>query len=382
MGNKRGKTKYPGVSYLEATGPNGQPGRKYYIYYRRGGRGTSQIEEMVGASWQGMTEAGANQERIKRLTGKELSNNEKREKARQKKLEATKPENFGSLWNLYREAHKDNSSIGTDVSNYRNYLDKKFGKKPVSEFTTADMDKLRQAVEKLGKKPQTVKHILGQVRRVIRWGAKSGLCVMPANLYFNMPVFDNTKIETASQEQFEAYLRALAEEVDQDKAGLLKLSIVTGMRKGALLGLKWQDVDFERGLITLQAQYAKNKKTSVIPMNDSAREILQSIARQESDYVWPGRDGEKRKEFSRMARRVRDKAGLPSDYRPIHALRHIYASNMASSGEIDIYKLQKLMTHSDIRMTARYAHLADEALRKAANVASSQFKKSEENIQS
>ena len=50
-------------------------------------------------------------------------------------------------------------------------------------------------------------------------------------------------------------------------------------------------------------------------------------------------------------------------------MRHVYASMLASSGEVDLYTLQKLLTHKDPRMTQRYAHLRDEALKKASSVA-------------
>lgn len=62
-------------------------------------------------------------------------------------------------------------------------------------------------------------------------------------------------------------------------------------------------------------------------------------------------------------------AGLPQDFRALHGLRHVYASMLASSGQVDLYTLQKLLTHKISAMTMPYAHLRDEALRKAANLA-------------
>lgn len=53
----------------------------------------------------------------------------------------------------------------------------------------------------------------------------------------------------------------------------------------------------------------------------------------------------------------------------MHGLRHVYASMLASSGKVDMYQLQKLLTHKDSRMTQRYAHLRDEALKRASGVA-------------
>jgi len=66
---------------------------------------------------------------------------------------------------------------------------------------------------------------------------------------------------------------------------------------------------------------------------------------------------------------VKDKAGLPEDFRPLHGLRHTFASSLASSGQVDLYTLQRLLTHKDPGMTARYAHLRDDALKQASVLA-------------
>ena len=54
----------------------------------------------------------------------------------------------------------------------------------------------------------------------------------------------------------------------------------------------------------------------------------------------------------------------------MHGLRHVYASILASSGKVDLYTLQRLLTHKSSQMTQRYAHLRDEALKNGANLAS------------
>ena len=66
---------------------------------------------------------------------------------------------------------------------------------------------------------------------------------------------------------------------------------------------------------------------------------------------------------------IKKKAELPSDFRPLHGLRHHFASMLASSGKVDMYVLQKLLTHKSPTMTQRYAHLRDESLRKASDLA-------------
>jgi site-specific recombinase XerD len=53
----------------------------------------------------------------------------------------------------------------------------------------------------------------------------------------------------------------------------------------------------------------------------------------------------------------------------MHGLRHVFASHLASSGKVDLYTLQRLLTHKTPGMTQRYAHLRDETLRAASNLA-------------
>ena len=63
------------------------------------------------------------------------------------------------------------------------------------------------------------------------------------------------------------------------------------------------------------------------------------------------------------------RVGIPKEFRALHGLCHVYASMLASSGKVDMYTLQKLLTHKSPQMTQRYAHLRDEALKSAANLA-------------
>ena len=74
-------------------------------------------------------------------------------------------------------------------------------------------------------------------------------------------------------------------------------------------------------------------------------------------------------DINKQVTRIKHRAGLPTDFRALHGLRHVYASMLASSGQVDLSTLQKLHTHKSPQMTQRYAHLQDEALRKASDLA-------------
>ncbi len=74
--------------------------------------------------------------------------------------------------------------------------------------------------------------------------------------------------------------------------------------------------------------------------------------------------------MAKAAKRIKENAGLPKGFRPLHGLRHLYASMLASSGKVDmVYTLQKLLTHKSPLMTQRYTHLRDDAMKRAADLA-------------
>lgn len=377
-GSQRVSTKYPGVFY-RTTERIGKPGEEkvFYILFKKAGK---LIEEKVGRQYvDDMTPAKAAGIRAERIEGKRLSRKEKRLAEEEAQRAQAERADIARLWKLYQDSLPDRN-WKTDRILYRLYLEDKFAHKLPSELTTLEIDTLRQEILKAGKSPQTAKHILALLRRIIRFGAKKGLSPMPdpSTLYFEMPVVDNEKTESLNQEQLRKYLDALDKEEDQNTAALLRLALATGMRKGALLALQWSDIDFAVGFITLRGAAAKKGKTERIPLAAAAREVLNRVEKGDSPYIFPGRNGEQRVEFSKMARRVRDNAGLPKDFRPLHGLRHAYASFLASSGDVDLYTLQKLLTHSSPQMTQRYAHLADEALQRAASTIDAVLRKPNE----
>lgn len=371
MGTKsRFKTPYPGVFYRISAriGRRGEE-KVYYIVFKKNGK---VHEEKVGRQFSdNMTPAKAAGIRAERIEGKRQSRKAIREAEKAAKSSTERAYTIHHLWEIYLTVSSERKDTKADISRYNLYIAPNFGNLVPEDICTLDVDKHRQHLLGLGKSPQTVKHILSLLRRLIKFGVKKGLCpsIDPAKLYFEMPRVDNQKTETLNEMQLQNYYKALDQEENQDAVALLRLALATGMRKGALLGLKWEDCDFANQVIILQGTNAKNGITLYIPMNEAAKLILSQITRTDSPYVFPGKDGGKRKDFRRIARRVKINAGLPEDFRPLHGLRHHFASFLASSGQVDIYTLQKLLTHSSPQMTQRYAHLADTTLKRASNIA-------------
>lgn len=360
----RFKTKYPGVYHIEGIGPGGKPERIFYIYYRKNGR---QIEEKVGYQLKDdMTSAKANQVRAARIRGDEPSNKERRERAKKEKEVKAGRWTFTRLWAAYKEFRPILKGLVTDENRFNKHIKPVFGDKEPSQIVPLDIDRLRLGLLKRGKSPGTVKNVLELLRRLVNFGMKKHLCQGPG-FNIELPKANSMKTEDLTPEQLKKLLDVIESDPINPAGAMMELAIFTGMRRGELFKLKWDDIKFERGFIHLKDP--KGGPDQKIPINETTRGTLERIARTKSPFVFPGRGGKQRVDIKRRLNAIKAAAGLPKDFRPLHGLRHVYASMLASSGKVDLYTLQKLLTHKSPAMTQRYAHLRDEALKRAASVA-------------
>jgi len=362
--SKREKTKYPGVFFrlTERIGGNG-PEKVYYIVFKKDGK---VLEEKVGRQFvDDMTPAKAAGIRAERIEGNRKSRKEIREeKEALKKAEADKW-TIAKLWSEYKAGNPGLKGIATDENRFHNHIAPAFGDKEPKDIDPLSVDRLRLKLLKTHY-PGTVKNVLELLRRLVNFGIKKNLCE-GLGFVITMPRLNNEKTESLNPEHLESLLKVLDEEPDKQVANLMKMALFTGMRRGELFRLKWDDIDFERGFITIREP--KGGVNQKIPLNQSAREILVSHERTNSPFVFPGRGGNQRVDIKKQVNRLKKKAGIPADFRALHGLRHVYASILASSGEVDMYTIQKLMTHKSPQMTQRYAHLRDETLQRASNIA-------------
>ncbi len=143
----------------------------------------------------------------------------------------------------------------------------------------------------------------------------------------------------------------------------LRLLMLTGWREKEALTLRWDAMDFTRGIVTLEDTKA-GRSIRALPAPALAL-IAEQPRREGSPYVFPGRiDGKPLQEIQRLWYAVREAAQL-ADVR-LHDLRHSVASTAAEQG-YSLFLIGKLLGHKDQRSTARYAHLADDARKSMAD---------------
>lgn len=141
-------------------------------------------------------------------------------------------------------------------------------------------------------------------------------------------------------------------------AAAIRLLILTGCRRNEIMGLAWDDLDFEAGEMRLA-----DSKTGarVVPLPPAAVEVLKDLPRvADNPWVFPGkRKGTHQVNINDSWNRVRERAGL--DGVRLHDLRHTFASRALAIGE-GLPMIGELLGHRKVDTTARYAHLARESI--------------------
>ena len=139
----------------------------------------------------------------------------------------------------------------------------------------------------------------------------------------------------------------------------IRLLMLTGCRLNEIQTLRWEDVDLEAGELRLP-----DSKTGarMVPLSRAAASVLSALPRDaDNPWVIVGRKPSAHlTDLQHPWRRIRARAGL-DDVR-IHDLRHSFASRALALGE-SLPMIGKLLGHTQVQTTARYAHLANESVK-------------------
>jgi len=355
--------RYRGVFYIWTTSPaTGKPEKKFYIRYKKDGHLT---EEPVGTPRKdAMSFSKASRIRGRRIDKKQKTNEERREEERQKKKAVEDRWTLSKLWGLFEKTVQLKGMKSLECL-FRLHIKVKLGEKTPAELQPLDLERLQRRMRDAGRAPATIKQALGLIRRMANFGQDSQLC---EGLTFRvrMPRLDNEKTDFFSDDELNRLVMAFGKTEDRQIAGLMSLALYSGLRRGELFRLRWSDIDLERGLLTIRQP--KGGSTATIPISAKAKNVLEKHPRTKgSPYVFPGAGGKQRQCCNRAARKIMEAAKLEG-IRPLHSLRHHFASCAANSGT-DLYTISRLLNHSTISMTKRYAHLADSTLKDATEAA-------------
>ena len=255
----------------------------------------------------------------------------------------------------YSKVHNAPSQYAKNKERIRKHLVPFFGKKNIADITPRMVDEYKKSKFNLIE-PATINRTLAILRKMfndaVRWGF----------LAFSPMRFVNQLQEP--QKGFDFYkedeVRLLLRECSTDFRPIACCAVYTGMRIGEIVALKWKDVDLEKRVIRVERSgngTTKSGKVRYVPINARLLEALKELwQKRNGEFVFPDRSGGMRSiDFRAEMRQAAKRAGIRK--LRMHDLRHTFASNYVAKGG-NIIALQKILGHSTINMTLRYAHLA------------------------
>ena len=260
----------------------------------------------------------------------------------------------------------------TDVYMIDRSIKPALGNLRLSTITVRDINNFH-AKEKSRNTASTGNKYLILVRRMLNLAVKWGL--LEKNPASGLDKFKEPphRERYLDKKELPRFIKALNEQEDQLSVAAIRLLLFTGCRKGEILSLKWNQVRLDEGRLFLPV--TKNGKSRSVILNDKAQNILEEllpgnedkIQTQTSDFVFPSRAGTSKGHLYDL-RKTFEKVCIAANINSlrIHDLRHT-AATWSLMGGSSLYEVQKMLGHSDISMTQRYAHMADENLQKATD---------------
>ena len=281
-------------------------------------------------------------------------------------------------------ASKSPGTIRDYRCNIKNHISPLFGKKRIVNITYDDGLLLQNTLKGRGLSNRTNEKIVTFFKQVLRFATsgKGERRVLDRNPLEGLPYLPISKKEMDYWEQEEVIY--FLDGIDGDHyAEFYEIALNTGMRLGEIAGLQAKKIDFKRNIMTVSNALTpkeggghllgptKGKVTRYLPMNDTAHIILKNRAsgKRPNDYLFTDERGKLIQVYHLCHRKFKPlqrKLGMSKVIR-IHDLRHTYASNYMMSGG-DIFSLQRLLGHTDIKDTQKYAHLSPRYMQDASKV--------------
>ena len=262
---------------------------------------------------------------------------------------------FGELCDEYLKWAKRQKSYDSKVF-YINQLRLFFGEIPLDQLTTHLVERYQtHRLTEHGNKPATPNRHVATLKHMIRKAVEWNMAhdeVLARVKRVKQLKGEGKRLRFLSKDECQALFKVSKPHLKP----IITTALNTGMRKAEILGLRWNQVDLEHGLILLDN--TKNGDRREIPINVTLMAVLKALKPQKTaGHVFVNGKGapygDIKKAFNTA---VRD---AEIDDFTFHDLRHTFASHMVMAG-VDLATVKELLGHKSLAMTLRYAHLAPE----------------------
>ena len=282
------------------------------------------------------------------------------------------------------------STYKTSQGFLKNHIKPQIGSIPLADLTSLDLqrfykhlldggrvDRIEAKKKPKGLAPKTVRNIHQMIGSAYNLAIEQKLVTRNPADGCALPKVERKEMQTLPVEQLTSFLR---EAKDSGVFALYYIDLTTGLRRGELLGLKWSDIDLEKGDLRVQRQIGRINgkiiemplKTKnayrTLPLSADAIDVLkmQKCKIGNSEWVFPSPTGGPMSPDSvlHMLHRVLKRAGLPKVR--FHDLRHTFATLALQNG-VDVKTVSGMLGHFSAGFTLdTYAHVTTSAKREAA----------------
>jgi|SRR5208282_1137149 len=276
---------------------------------------------------------------------------------------------FDDLLREYREAkEREGKEVQRGEYGYRRLLEE-FGGRRADVIAARDVEALRDRLMETLAPASVVRH-LSLLRAILNRAIRDGRLATLPTRGVKWPKENNRRVRCLADDEEARLMRKLPARLRP----LVVLALNTGMRRGELLALRWKDIDLVNRTITIRE--AKSGEGRRIPMNEQGYAALGALRRKsireggagsnvaafrEAPVFGPSAAAmvmALKRHFERAV-----KAAKIEDFR-FHDLRHTFASRLAMSN-FNLPTIGELLGHKTLAMTARYAHLLPDHLKRA-----------------
>ena len=329
------------------------------------------LERLRGAARHGKKEAPTRIAEQRRLE-------DERRKAEKEELERIEREAvtlrvfFDNTYLPQAKADKKEKSVEREEGLFNIWISVSLGDLPMKDITPFHLEQLKRDMATSKQSPRSIEYALSVVRQIFNTAKRLEVFEgenPTAKVKFPKP--DNGRMRFLTHEEADALLESLKNK-GANVHDMTLLSLHCGLRWGEITALTWQDVDLERGTLTIRDAKAGSRYAF---LTEQAMEMLRMRSKgKPSDYVFQGRKTKLKTlslTFKRTVEELKMNEGIDDPRLQIcfHSCRHSYASWLIEEGQ-DLYTVQKLLGHKTNVMTQRYAHMAENKLRDAAKVLS------------
>ncbi|MBN2963837.1 site-specific integrase [Sulfurospirillum sp. T05] len=248
------------------------------------------------------------------------------------------------------------STLDTKVYYFKKHF-LKLSKKNITDIKTSDLQNLISSLLQKGYAPQTAKHQRNLIKAILNYAIKKRYIEINPAQNIEIPKFNNERKFFIEDEKAKMLYEEILD-IPNNSYRLMFLFLLRGRRKGEILSLEWQDIDFYQKSYTIRDENNKISESQKYLLDDELLEHFTFLERGQKGLVFPSPiTGKKMTDFPRSVwREMKNKLGLKMR---LHDFRHLLGFTLVNNN-IPLEIISKTLGHKSIKTTQRYSNMKEE----------------------